>query len=116
MTKCHEKDYQVLNLHIIFVDDPYLLEINQVNLKHDFFTDIITFDYSQKTHCIEGEIYISLDRVKDNAKTYQSTYIHELHRVIFHGVLHLLGYKDSTEKEKTLMTEYENLWLHQYLS
>ena len=79
----------------VFCSDEYLLEINQGFLQHDFYTDIITFDYSSKTE-IESEIYISVDRVKENAKELNTTFENELHRVMIHGVLHLCGMKDKT--------------------
>ena len=86
----------------VFCSDEYLLEINQGFLQHDFYTDIITFDYSSKTE-IESEIYISIDRVKENAKELNTTFENELHRVMIHGVLHLCGMKDKTKTQKADM-------------
>ena len=101
-------------LQYIFCSDDYLLDINRQYLNHDFYTDIITFDLSQKGQSINAEIYISVDRVKDNAQEYNSSLKKELHRVIFHGALHLCGYKDKTpaqEKEMRQMEEkYLTLW------
>lgn len=114
MKKCMEKDILAITLQYILVDDPSLLKINQVHLKHDYYTDIITFDYSTHSNIIESEIYISIDRIKENAITYKTSYTSELHRVIFHGLLHLLGYKDNTPKAKTIMKRQEDLWLAQY--
>ena len=102
-------------LQYIFCSDDYLLNINRQYLNHDFYTDIITFDLSQKGQSINAEIYISVDRVKDNAQEYNSSLKKELQRVIFHGALHLCGYKDKTpaqEKEMRQMEEkYLALWV-----
>jgi rRNA maturation RNase YbeY len=92
---------------VILCSDEFLLQMNNDFLQHDYYTDIITFDYSEgKT--VSGELYISIDRVKDNAiKTWNST-LDELHRVIIHGVLHLCGYGDKTKKEQEIMRNKEN--------
>ncbi len=95
------------NLNYIFCDDNYLSQINLQYLNHDTLTDIITFDYSEEA-IIAGDIFISIDRVKENAQDYNVTLEEELNRVMSHGVLHLLGYKDKTESEKNLMREKEN--------
>lgn len=109
-----KKEQQTLkSLHIIFCSDESLLSINKEFLKHNYYTDIITFNLGDK-HNIEGEIYISLDRVKDNAVALQQNITTELHRVIFHGVLHLCGYKDKTTKEKNLMRKMEGKYLDLY--
>jgi probable rRNA maturation factor len=102
-------------LNIIFCSDAYLLEINKLYLNHHFYTDIITFDLRSKdSKKIEGEIYISIERVKENAYKFKSTIKEELHRVIFHGVLHLCGYSDKKPIDKTLMTQKENHYLQKY--
>lgn len=102
-------------LDFIFCGDDHLLSMNRQFLQHDYFTDILTFDLSNdNTKAISGEIYISTDRVKENAAIHNDTYISELKRVVFHGVLHLCGYLDKTEKEKLLMTEKENYYLKQF--
>ncbi|MBC7868081.1 MAG: rRNA maturation RNase YbeY [Gloeobacteraceae cyanobacterium ES-bin-316] len=102
-------------LSIVFCSDDYLLKINQTYLNHNFFTDIITFDLSVPgTTIIDGEIYISVDTIRDNASTFENTITRELHRVIFHGVLHLCGYKDKTPKDKSLMTTKEDFYLRLY--
>ena len=103
----------LLNLNYIFCSDKRLLEINKQYLNHDYYTDIITFDLSDSSETT-GEIYISIDRVKDNAKTNGTSFKSELHRVIFHGALHLCGYGDKKPKEKALMTEKENKYLSLY--
>ena len=94
-------------LSFIFCSDEYLKEINIKYLNHDFFTDVITFDYS-KEKLLFGDVYVSTDRVKENAKTYSSSFNKELFRVIIHGVLHLCGFNDKTKKEKTLIRSKEN--------
>ncbi len=95
------------DLNYIFCDDEYLLGINQQYLNHDTYTDIITFDYCDGD-TISGDIFISVERVKDNAQEYSVSFEEELHRVMAHGVLHLLGYKDKSEQEARLMREKEN--------
>ncbi len=98
------------DINFIFCSDAYLLTINKQYLQHDTYTDIITFDYSKdsKTTPISGDIFISIDRIKENAKTFSKTAEEELQRVIIHGVLHLLGYKDKTKAAKEEMTKEEN--------
>ena len=102
-------------LDYIFCTDDFLLQMNQQYLKHNYFTDIITFNLSENTKTIVGEIYISIDRVKENAIQFNTSYVQELHRVIFHGALHLCGYKDKSKKDQVLMRQKENFYLHQYL-
>lgn len=95
------------DLNYIFCDDEYLLGINQQYLNHDTYTDIITFDYCDGD-TISGDIFISVERVKDNAQEYSVSFEEELHRVMAHGLLHLLGYKDKNDQEARLMREKEN--------
>lgn len=102
-------------LNYIFCSDEYLLDINREYLSHDYYTDIITFDLSTTGTGITGEIYISIDRVKENAKQAGTSIREELHRVIFHGALHLCGYKDKLKADKHLMTQMENKYLNLYL-
>lgn len=104
---------KIVAINYIFCDDDYLLKINQEFLQHDYYTDIITFDNSVGKQ-IEGEIYISIDRVKDNANVFTIDFEEELKRVIIHGVLHLLGFKDKTEQQQKQMTEKENEALQLY--
>ncbi len=94
------------NITYIFTNDIFLLNINKQYLNHDYYTDIITFDYSTEKH-IHGDIYISVDRVNENALRLGTEH-NELFRVIIHGVLHLLGYNDSTDNEKATMTNAED--------
>lgn len=107
------KDYQVSfsELTYIFCSDAYLLSINKEFLKHNTLTDIITFRLSEKGEPIEAEIYISVERVAENAVRFQVGKDQELHRVIIHGVLHLLGFKDKKPSEKTLMRKTEEACL-----
>ena len=103
-------------LNYVFCSDDIILDINRRYLKHDFYTDIISFDLSEnKDEKITGEIYISLDRVRDNASKMKLPFNHELARVIFHGALHLCGHKDKTKKEKQEMTKREDLYLKKYI-
>ena len=101
-------------LNYIFCSDKYLLSINKEFLQHDFYTDILTFDLSETKNRVDGEIYISLDRVRDNAIVFMSSLNKEFHRVIFHGALHLCGYKDKSPKEEAVMREAENKYLDLY--
>lgn len=98
-------------LNYIFCSDAYLLEMNVNYLNHDTFTDIITFDNSDVKGLIEGDIFISVDRVKENATKFDVPFEDELHRVMIHGALHLLGYKDKKKEEKEKMREKENHYL-----
>lgn len=102
------------SLTYIFCTDDYLLQVNRDFLQHDYYTDIITFNLAEPRQSIEGEIYISIDRVADNAGQQGVSFQQELHRVIFHGVLHLCGYKDKTPAEEKKMRKAEDLWLSRY--
>ena len=101
-------------LNYIFCSDENLLVINRQFLNHDFLTDVITFPLSGKGQPVEAEVYISIDRVKDNAKTLAQPVVRELHRVIFHGALHLCGYKDKTKAEIKQIREREVFYLDLY--
>lgn len=105
---------QLSNLTYIFCSDDYLLAINKAHLQHDFYTDIITFDLSETLRHITGEIYISTDRVRDNAATLGLSIKKELHRVIFHGALHLCGYKDKSARHLKEMRGAEDWCLITY--
>jgi len=100
-------------INYIFCDDEYLLKINQDYLQHDYYTDIITFD-SVKGKTISGEIFVSLQRISDNASTLSKNYEEELRRVLAHGILHLCGYKDKTEDEETEMRRKEDFYIAKY--
>ncbi|MFC0428285.1 rRNA maturation RNase YbeY [Chryseobacterium scophthalmum] len=100
-------------INYIFCDDEYLLKVNQDYLQHDYYTDIITFDYV-KGKTISGEIFVSLQRISDNASTLSKNYEEELRRVLAHGILHLCGYKDKTEEEEQLMRNKEDFYIAKY--
>ena len=100
------------DISYIFCSDEYILDINRRYLDHDYYTDIITFDYTEK-EVVSGDIFISTDTVKSNAELYNQGYAEELYRVIIHGVLHLCGQKDKTGKERLEMTRKEDLALKQ---
>lgn len=102
------------SLAFIFCTDDFLLDINNQYLKHNFYTDIITFDLSIPDSPLIGEMYISIDRIRENAATYNISFSCELHRVIFHGALHLCGYKDKTSKDSLLMRTKEDTYLKNY--
>lgn len=106
-----KEGFELDQLNYIFCSDEALLERNIQFLQHKTLTDIITFDLSEKEDLIEGEIYISVDRVKDNAGKFSKSFEDELHRVIIHGVLHLVGYGDKKPKLKAIMREKEDYYL-----
>lgn len=108
--------YGIDELSIVFCSDPYVLQINKDYLGHDYYTDIITFDLRETPGAIKGEIYISLDRVRDNARTWKQPIYKELHRVIFHGLLHLCGYKDTLKADQVLMRQKEDFYLGEYFA
>lgn len=95
------------DLSLIFCSDDYLLEMNRKHLNHDYYTDIITFDYTEEV-VVSGDLFISVDRVRENASDNNVMFHVELNRVVGHGVLHLLGYKDKSEEDQKEMTEKEN--------
>lgn len=101
-------------INIIFVNDERLLKINIEYLHHNYFTDIISFDYSEQ-NLVSGDIFISIDRVKENAGKFEKSFLNELNRVIVHGVLHLLKYKDSTDEEKKQMRRMEDKYLDLFM-
>ncbi|OYD41977.1 rRNA maturation RNase YbeY [Sphingobacterium cellulitidis] len=102
---------RVGEMSFVFCSDAYLLDINKQYLNHDTFTDIVTFDSSEKEDLIAGDIFISVERTMENAQKFNVSNRDELHRVIIHGVLHLCGYYDKTKEEKTLMTQKEDYYL-----
>lgn len=103
------------NIHYIFCNDARILEVNQQYLQHDYYTDIITFDYSQGNK-ISGDIFISIDTVKSNSEEQATGFNEELRRIIIHGILHLCGQNDKTPEDKKEMTRKENNALEQYLN
>lgn len=98
---------EIGDVNCIFCSDGFLLDMNNVHLDHDYFTDIITFDYSQPP-LLSGDLFISIDRVRDNARSLKTSVNDELHRVIIHGVLHLAGYSDKSAKEQANMRAKED--------
>lgn len=102
---------RVSELNFIFCSDDYLLDINKQYLHHDTYTDIVTFDSSEEEDVIAGDIFISIDRVRDNAQKFNVSETDELHRVIIHGVMHLCGYLDKKKEDKEMMTAKENEYL-----
>lgn len=108
------ENYNVSNVSLsyVFVSDEYLLGINQEHLGHDYYTDIITFNYNEEDS-LSGEMFISLDRVRENAEEFsKGIFLTELSRVMVHGVLHLLGYNDHTEEEEKIIREQEDICLN----
>ena len=98
---------EIGEISYLFCDDEKILEVNQQYLNHDFYTDIITFDYSEE-NMISGDIIISLQTVESNSQMYNTSFLEELHRVIIHGILHLSGLNDSTEEEEKVMRDAES--------
>jgi len=101
------EDFTEGEINYIFCDDEYLHKINVEYLDHDTFTDIISFDYTI-ANLISGDIFISVERIKENAKEYEVSFLKELHRVMSHGILHYCGYKDKSEEDSNLMRQKEN--------
>ena len=113
--QCLKEGVIIESLQYVFCSDGYLLDINKQYLNHDYYTDIISFDLSDKKGQLIGDVYISIDRVKENAKTEGGLYMHELLRVVFHGALHFCGYKDKKPADAKLMRSMEDKWLRAYL-
>lgn len=99
------------SLNYIFCSDTFLLSMNVQYLGHDTLTDTITFETGGSSEAIEGEVYISIERVKENAKEYKVSFTEELHRVMVHGLLHLFGYRDKTDRDKKIMRKKESTYL-----
>jgi rRNA maturation RNase YbeY len=114
LTELKRKGFRVEAVNVIFCSDKQLLEINRQYLKHDFYTDIITFALQNPGEPILADIYISIDRVKDNARQFRTPFTKELHRVIFHGFLHLMGLGDKTQAQEQSMRKAEALLLDRY--
>lgn len=113
--QCLKEGVHIKTLQYVFCSDQFLLDINTRYLNHNFYTDIISFDLSDKKGQLVGDVYISIDRVKENAKTGGQLYMHELLRVIFHGALHFCGYKDKKPVDVKRMRSMEDKWLKAYL-
>lgn len=106
-----ENQFTLGELTYIFCSDEYLLDMNKEHLNHDYYTDIITFNYNEG-FSLSGDLFISYDRIKDHAKEFGVDVFDELSRVMVHGVLHLIGFNDKTDEEQELMTEKENEYLN----
>jgi len=102
------------DISFVFCSDEYLLEVNKKYLNHDYYTDIITFDYVE-SNLMNGDVFISVDRILENSKEFDTTFENELCRILAHGVLHLLGYKDKNTKDKKMMTFKEDYYLKQLM-
>ncbi len=109
------ENYELGEITVVFCNDEYLLDLNRTYLNHDYYTDIITFDYSEEI-IISGDLFISIDRVIENSSSFDVSFNHELSRVIYHGVLHLCGYKDKSEEEIKAMRGKENYYLEKFVS
>lgn len=103
--------FEMGDVNVIFCSDDYLLNMNKQFLEHDYYTDVITFDYSEDS-IISGDLFISIDRVTENAVLYQQIFQVELNRILIHGVLHLCGYEDKETNLKELMTSKEDFYLN----
>lgn len=110
-----KEGFSIETLTYVFCSDKYLLKMNKDFLSHNYYTDIISFDLSETPGNLIGEVYISVDRVKDNAKTHGTSLKEELHRVIFHGALHFCGYKDKKPTDTKKMRQMEDRWLAAYM-
>lgn len=112
---CKSHDKQLGGVTLVFCSDDYLLEMNKEHLDHDYYTDIITFDYTEE-NIVSGDLFISKDRVEDNAKSFNVGFNEELNRVVVHGVLHLCGFGDKSKEEEKKMRELEDVALRQIVS
>jgi len=105
------------NINYVFCSDEYLLSINKEYLKHKTLTDIITFDLSEpESDLLISDIYISIERIEENARQFNKPFTEELLRVVIHGILHLIGFKDKTAKQKTTMRRMETRWINYYIN
>jgi len=111
---CKKENKKISFINCVFCSDNRLLEINKKYLNNTSLTDVVTFDFTTNKKTIEGDVYISIDRVKENAKKYKQSFKTELLRIIIHGLLHLIGFSDKTKEEKNTMTLKENEYLSLY--
>lgn len=117
LTKLFKREgYKLEAVNYIFCTDEYLLALNRGYLRHDTYTDIITFGFSKEKEPVVADIYISVERVRENARLFHSGFLHELHRVVFHGALHLCGYRDKTAREVKEMRGREEFYLQRFFS
>ena len=110
-TSIEHQKMSIGTINVVFCSDQHLLVINKEYLNHDYYTDIITFNYCEATQ-ISGDLFISIDRIKDNSKNNKILFVNELHRVIIHGVLHLCGFNDKTKAEKKEIRQMEDYFLN----
>lgn len=110
-TLINNENKKLGSVSVVFCSDDYLLDMNKKYLDHHYFTDIITFDYVEGD-IISGDLFISVERLKENAEKFGNSFTQELYRVVFHGVLHLVGYNDKTKEEKIKMRAMENFYLN----
>lgn len=108
MNLADSENFAISNINYILCSDDYLLDINRKYLNHDYYTDVITFQNSETGEPIEADIFISIDRVKENASKLNSSLSNEIHRVLVHGLLHLFGHKDNSDSEKMAMRKKED--------
>ncbi len=113
-TVANSESSQIEEVSYIFCTDTYLHQLNVQYLQHDTLTDVITFDYTETPETISGDVFISIDRVEENAQTYAVPFERELQRVMVHGLLHLLGYKDKTPDDQQEMRTKENTYLQTF--
>lgn len=111
----YQEGYKLHHINFIFCSDQFLYKKNKTYLNHDTLTDVITFNYAAQSKTIWGDIYISINRVRENAKSYKRKFLEELYTVMVHGTLHLLFYGDHTEEDKKIMQEKEFFYLSQLL-
>ena len=108
------EEFVLSEINVVFASDHYLLTLNKEHLAHDYYTDIVTFDYHTEPKEIHGDLFISKERVIENASAFNVSINHELLRVVVHGLLHLFGYSDKSEKDKELMRSMEDFYLSLY--
>jgi probable rRNA maturation factor len=113
LTVVAEEDFIAGEICIIICSDSYLLNLNREYMKHDYYTDIITFNYSEG-RVVSGDLFISLDRIRDNAKMFNVHYLAELERVVYHGVLHMVGYDDKSKEEAKRMRSREDYYIEKF--
>jgi probable rRNA maturation factor len=109
---CLENSATLRSLVFVVLSDEQLLEMNKTHLDHDYYTDVITFDLSEDTGVVEGEVYMSIDRIKDNSKTFNKSTVNEFSRVAIHGLLHLIGYDDHSDEDKKIIRQKEDEYLN----
>lgn len=109
-----KEEGNIKEIHYIFCDDAFILDMNKNYLSHDFYTDIITFPFSHDKKDIKADIYISVDTVASNAELFKTTFENELKRVIVHGLLHMLGYQDKSKEQAAIMRDKENYYISQF--